>query len=64
VAWTLQNRDVAAAIVGASKPEQIRENARAAGVRLDEALLAKIDEILGSAIVRDPALTASPRSRD
>jgi voltage-dependent potassium channel beta subunit len=64
VAWTLQNRDVAAAIVGASRPEQIRENAKAAGVRLDEALLAKIDEILGSAIVRDPALTASPRSRD
>ena len=64
VAWTLQNHDVAAAIVGASRPEQIRENAKAAGVRLDEALLAKIDEILGSAIVRDPALTASPRSRD
>jgi voltage-dependent potassium channel beta subunit len=64
VAWTLQNRGVAAAIVGASRPEQIRENAKAAGVRLDEAALAKIDEILGTAIVRDPALTASPRSRD
>jgi voltage-dependent potassium channel beta subunit len=64
VAWTLQNRGVAAAIVGASKPEQVRENVKAAGVRLDDALLAKIDEILGSVIVRDPALTASPRSRD
>ena len=64
VAWTLQNRGVAAAIIGASRPEQVRENAKAAGVRLDEAALAKIDEILGSAIVRDPALTASPRSRD
>jgi voltage-dependent potassium channel beta subunit len=64
VAWTLQNPGVAAAIVGATRPEQIRENAKAAGVRLDQALLAKIDEILGSAIVRDPALTASPRSRD
>ena len=64
VAWTLQNPGVAAAIVGATKPEQIRENVKAAGVRLDEALLAKIDEILGSAVVRDPALTASPRSRD
>src|SRR5215471_12127436 len=64
VAWTLQNRGVAAAIVGASRPEQIRENAKAAGVRLDESALAKIDEILGSAIVRDPSLTASPRSRD
>jgi voltage-dependent potassium channel beta subunit len=64
VAWTLQNPAVAAAIVGASRPQQMRENAKAAGVRLDEALLAKIDEILGSAVVRDPALTASPRSRD
>jgi voltage-dependent potassium channel beta subunit len=64
VAWTLQNPDVAAAIVGASRPEQVRENAKAAGVRLEDALLAKIDEIIGSAVVRDPALTASPRSRD
>ena len=64
VAWTLQNPNVAAAIVGATRPEQVRENVKAAGVRLDQALLARIDHILGPAIVRDPALTASPRSRD
>jgi len=64
VAWTLQNPNVAAAIAGATRPEQVRENVKAAGVRLDHALLARIDDILGPAIVRDPALTASPRSRD
>ena len=64
VAWTLQNPNVSAAIIGASRPEQVRENAGAAGVRLDQALLARIDDILGTAIVRDPALTQSPRSRD
>ena len=64
VAWTLQNPNVAAAIVGATRPEQVRENVKAAGVRLDQALLARIDDILGPAIVHDPALTASPRSRD
>ncbi len=64
VAWTLQNPNVAAALVGATRPEQVRENVKAAGVRLDQALLARIDDILGPAIVRDPALTASPRSRD
>ncbi len=37
VAWTLQNPNVSAAIVGASRPEQVTDNARAAGVRLDAA---------------------------
>jgi aryl-alcohol dehydrogenase-like predicted oxidoreductase len=64
VAWTLQNPNVAAAIVGATKPEQVRENVKAAGVRLDQGLLARIDGIIGPTIVRDPAQTASPRSRD
>jgi aryl-alcohol dehydrogenase-like predicted oxidoreductase len=64
VAWTLQNPNVSAAIVGASRPEQVRENVKAAGVRLDQGLLARIDDIIGPTIVRDPAHTASPRSRD
>jgi aryl-alcohol dehydrogenase-like predicted oxidoreductase len=64
VAWTLQNPNVSAAIVGAARPEQVRENVKAAGVRLDQGLLARIDDIIGPAIVRDPAETASPRSRD
>ena len=63
VAWTLQNPNVSAAIVGASRPEQVRENVRASGVRLDPAVLVRIDDILGPVIVRDPAQTASPAAR-
>ena len=60
VAWTLQNPSVSAAIIGASRPEQVRENAGAAGVTLDAGLLRRIDEILGPDIITDPARTASP----
>ena len=63
VAWTLQNRNVAAAIIGASRPEQVAENVKAAGVKLDEGLLKRIDEILDPVIERDPAKTVSPASR-
>jgi aryl-alcohol dehydrogenase-like predicted oxidoreductase len=63
VAWTLQNPNVSAAIVGATRPEQVRENVKAAGVRLDAALMSRIDEALGDVVVRDPALTESPRVR-
>jgi len=63
VAWTLQNPGVTAAIVGATRPEQVRENVRASGVRLDEAAMRRIDEILGPVISTDPAGTASPPSR-
>ena len=63
VAWTLQNPNVSAAIVGATRPEQVRENVKAAGVRLDAALMSRIDVALGDVVVRDPALTRSPRGR-
>jgi aryl-alcohol dehydrogenase-like predicted oxidoreductase len=63
VAWTLQNQNVSAAIVGATRPEQVRENVKAAGVRLDAGLMSRIDEALGDAVIRDPAQTASPASR-
>jgi len=63
VAWTLQNQDVSAAIVGATRPEQVRENVKAAGVRLDTGLMSRIDEVLGGVVIRDPAQTASPASR-
>jgi aryl-alcohol dehydrogenase-like predicted oxidoreductase len=63
VAWTLQNPGVSAAIVGATRPEQVRENVRASGVRLDEAVMRQIDEVLGPVISTDPAGTASPPSR-
>jgi aryl-alcohol dehydrogenase-like predicted oxidoreductase len=63
VAWTLQNPNVSAAIVGATRPEQVRENVRASGVRLDAEILRRIDEVLGPVIATDPALTASPPER-
>jgi aryl-alcohol dehydrogenase-like predicted oxidoreductase len=63
VAWTLQNPNVAAAIIGASRPEQVVENARAAGRKLDAEILKRIDEVLDPVIERDPAKTASPPSR-
>jgi aryl-alcohol dehydrogenase-like predicted oxidoreductase len=63
VAWTLQNPNVSAAIVGATRPEQVRENVRAAGVRLDPEVLRQIDDVLGDAVVTDPALTSSPAAR-
>jgi aryl-alcohol dehydrogenase-like predicted oxidoreductase len=58
VAWVLQNDNVAAAIIGASRPAQLKENAAAVGVRLEPELLARIDETLGEVVVRDPARVA------
>jgi len=63
IAWVLQNKNVAAAIVGASRPKQITENAKAAGVKLPIEVMKKIDEILGDSIIRDPELTQSPATR-
>ncbi|HEY7146939.1 MAG TPA: aldo/keto reductase family protein [Streptosporangiaceae bacterium] len=63
IAWTLQNPNVSAAIAGATRPDQVRQNAAASGVRLDPQLLAQIDAVLGPVIRRDPALTASPPRR-
>ncbi|MDQ1646395.1 MAG: hypothetical protein QOJ50_2579 [Cryptosporangiaceae bacterium] len=63
VAWTLQNPNVAAAIIGASRPEQVVENAAAAGRKLDAELLKRIDEVLDPVIERDPAKTTSPDRR-
>ncbi len=63
VAWVLQNENVAAAIVGASKPEQITANAKATGVKIPADAMKKIDEILGDSIVTDPSLTQSPPTR-
>lgn len=54
LAWVLQNSNVSAAIVGASRPEQLVDNATAVGVKLDTELLAKIDTILDPVIERDP----------
>lgn len=58
VAWVLQNSNVSAAIIGASRPEQVTENAVAAGVRLDADLLKAVDQALDPVSQRDPGLTA------
>ncbi|WP_019147828.1 aldo/keto reductase family protein [Timonella senegalensis] len=57
LAWVLQNKNVAAPIIGASRPEQIAENIKAGGVEIPAELMAKIDEILGDHINRDPKQT-------
>jgi aryl-alcohol dehydrogenase-like predicted oxidoreductase len=65
VAWVLQNDNVAAAIIGASRPEQIAENVKASGVVIPAEIMAEVDEVLGDSVLRDPALTGpnSPKSR-
>ncbi|MFI7141791.1 aldo/keto reductase family protein [Streptomyces massasporeus] len=57
LAWVLQNPSVSAAIIGASRPEQVKENVAASGVRLEQDVLDRIDGILGEYVVRDPART-------
>ncbi len=65
VAWVLQNDNVSAAIIGASRPEQVTENARASGVQIPAELMTRIDEVLGDAIVTDARKTesSSPKKR-
>jgi aryl-alcohol dehydrogenase-like predicted oxidoreductase len=63
IAWVLQNPGVSSAIIGASRPQQVTENVKAAGVKLDESVLKRIDEILEPVVERDPAKTQSPTSR-
>lgn len=65
IAWVLQNDNVAAALVGASRPEQVTENVAAAGVRIPDELLARIDDVLGGAVTGDAALVArsTPQQR-
>ena len=59
------NENVASAIIGASRPEQVADNVVAAGVKLDDEVLGKIDEVLDPVIERDPAKTQdnAPKSR-
>jgi aryl-alcohol dehydrogenase-like predicted oxidoreductase len=60
VAWVLQNQNVASAIIGASRPEQVHENVKAAGVKLEAELLTAIDTALLGVVETDPTLTKSP----
>ncbi|MFI5916633.1 aldo/keto reductase family protein [Dactylosporangium sp. NPDC051541] len=63
LAWVLANPNVSSAIVGATRPEQLEDNVKASGVRLDAELVKRIDEIVEPIVQRDPALTQSPAER-
>jgi aryl-alcohol dehydrogenase-like predicted oxidoreductase len=54
LAWVLREENVASAIIGATRPEQVEDNAAASGVELDAATLERIDEILGDSVRWDP----------
>ena len=58
LAWVLQNDNVSAALVGASRPEQVVENVKAAGVTIPDDAMKRIDEALGDVVTRDPAEVA------
>ncbi len=58
IAWVLQNDNVAAALVGASRPEQVTENVKASGVRIPDEVQARIDGVLGDVVTRDPGFVA------
>ena len=51
LAWVLREPNVASAIIGATRPEQVEENAAASGIELDDATLRAIDEALLPAVV-------------
>lgn len=63
VAWVLQNPNVASALVGASRPEQIAGNVAATGVTLDDAAMHAIDAVIGDLAEQDASLTKSPETR-
>ena len=59
VAWVLANPNVSAAIVGASRPEQLDETVKAAELVLGPETLELIDDALGEVVERDPAKVES-----
>ena len=62
LAWVLRRPEVASAIVGATRPEQVLANAAASGISLDPDLLAAVDQALGEAPVREPRLAPMARA--
>jgi aryl-alcohol dehydrogenase-like predicted oxidoreductase len=63
LAWVLANPNVSSAIVGASRPEQIKDNVKAVGVEIPREIMTKVDQILSGHFVYDPAETKSPPAR-
>ena len=63
LAWVLQNENVSAAIMGATKPAQVKENVKASGVKLSLDVMAAIDKILGDLPERSADKDRTPRPR-
>ena len=63
IAWVQHNPNVAGAIVGASRPEQLVENVKATDVYLDESTLAAVDSAIGHLVTDDPSKVAVPEGR-
>ena len=63
LAWVLQNPNVSSAIMGATKPSQIRDNVKASGVKLPEDVMKAIDSALAGVAERDASKTVSPKPR-
>jgi aryl-alcohol dehydrogenase-like predicted oxidoreductase len=61
LAWVLRRPEVASAIVGASRPEQVHANAKASGMQLTPDTLAAIEEALGDTPVKQPTLAPNAR---
>ena len=63
LAWVLQNPNVSSAIMGATKPAQIKDNVKAAGVKLPVDVMKAIDKAIGHVAERDPKKNVSPNPR-
>lgn len=63
LAWVLQNDNVSSAIMGATRPEQVYDNVKASGVKLDAGVMAAIDAALAPVAITDPELTVAPNPR-
>ena len=63
LAWALSNKNISSVIMGATKPKQVKDNAKASGIKLSADVLKAIDDALGNVAARDPNLTESPKPR-
>jgi aryl-alcohol dehydrogenase-like predicted oxidoreductase len=63
LAWVLQNPNVSAAIIGATRASQVAENIRALGITIEPDLMAAIDATVGDVVITDPEKTLSPVQR-
>ena len=63
LAWVLQNPNISSAIMGATKPAQIKDNVKASGVKLPPEVMKAIDGAIGKVAERDPKKNVSPNPR-